>query len=208
MRSHRLFHVVRIKNVLMDTVHKNGKNIMFTKLNQLLLISTILLLVSSPSKAKIDEEKKGKAEGGGNEVFRIGGSPRQHWAWFSPVLLDQYWHTSPFATPTYSLNADESKFELTYKIEGYGKDEIDVELSPNGNLLHIKGEKAQEDKEYKSVTKFHHSFALDPTVSAEKIKAKIDGGGNLVVTVPRKADRPQHVYTKIPIFTLQDKTVE
>ena len=145
MRSHRLFHVVRIKNVLMDTVHKNGKNIMFTKLNQLLLISTILLLVSSPSKAKIDEEKKGKAEGGGNEVFRIGGSPRQHWAWFSPVLLDQYWHTSPFATPTYSLNADESKFELTYKIEGYGKDEIDVELSPNGNLLHIKGEKAQED---------------------------------------------------------------
>ncbi len=187
---------------------------MHSNLNQVLIVSTILLLAPHLAYTKKVEEKKcvteqGGAAGENHQMFRFVGSPLEQWSWFSPVLLDQFWHTSPFATPTYKLHADENNFDLTYHIEGlFDTDEVDIELSPDGKLLHIKGEKSEEDKVHKTVTKFHHSFALDHKVDAENIKAHVDTGGNLIVNVPRK-EIPKYSCTKIPISTpSQGKTIK
>jgi HSP20 family molecular chaperone IbpA len=182
----------------------------------ILLISAVLLLLAPEVRARAntvkttEQDKQCETDEQINNphkgLFHFSSFPHYNRAWFSPILLGQYWHdpASSLTAPTYKLNADATKFVLSYETKGYNADEIDIELSANGDLLHIKGEKSEHAKDYDSVTKFHHSFALDPKVHTEEITAKIDKTGNLIVTVPRKTEKSKPSCTKIPISVSQE----
>ena len=158
-------------------------------------------------KAKTDDEKKGDVhinetgEAKGEGLVHLDWPQHQQWGWLSPpLLLSRYWHMSPTASPTYKLNVNDEKFELVYHVEGYKKDEVRVELSSEDNVLHVRGEQVSEgendDCKSKSISKFHHTFSLDPNVHTDKVTAEIRKNGDLVVTVPRKIVSAR---TKIPI---------
>lgn len=155
-------------------------------------------------KLKISEHNTD--EGQEEAVHPLTHHPNWWGVWLSPFSLAHHWYDSP-ESPTYKIIADDTQFQLAYDVEGYDKEDIQVELKAGGHVLHISGELKSEDEGYKSVSKFHHNFAIDPKVMAnEQISAGVTADGTLIVTVPKKQEHEKHYLgTRIPVQQLQGK---
>ena len=108
--------------------------------------------------------------------------------------------------PTTDISETDDSFEVYVELPGVSKD--DVQISVKENLLTIKGEKQQgnkdESKNYRQIERrygtFERNFTLPPKVDADNINASFNDGV-LTLSIPK----PEEVKPKeIPIT---DKTV-
>lgn len=104
-----------------------------------------------------------------------------------------WWGTNGSFAPR--LEVSETGKEIRISAELPGLDEKDVEVTFNGNMLTIKGEKKEEQEEEKgnywhserSYGYFERSVQLPDSVDADKAKAKFKKGV-LKVTLPKKPE--------------------
>lgn len=99
----------------------------------------------------------------------------------------------------------ETKDSLVLKADLPQVNKEDVDISVDGNLLTIRGERKREkeinEKDYyrmeRSYGTFSRSFTLPGTVNAEKIEASFEGGV-LSVTLPKKEEsKPKQIKVKV-----------
>ena len=99
----------------------------------------------------------------------------------------------------------ETKDSLVLKADLPQVNKEDVDISVDGNLLTIRGERKREkeinEKDYyrmeRSYGTFSRSFTLPGTVNAEKIEASFEGGV-LSVTLPKKEEsKPKKIKVKV-----------
>ncbi len=98
-----------------------------------------------------------------------------------------------FAAPSVDVAEDDKAYKITAELPGM--DPKDVEISLNGDMLVIKGEKKEEseknEKNYymseRSYGSFQRSFALPDKIDRDKIAADL-AKGVLTVTLPKTAD--------------------
>lgn len=104
------------------------------------------------------------------------------------------WTGSGQATPAMDVYTENSDKELVAEVHapGFGKD--DIEVSVNGGMLEIRGEKHEHDKDKKrkrnymvreSHASFYRSVALPKAADGEGVKAHFENGV-LKVRVPMK----------------------
>jgi HSP20 family protein len=102
-----------------------------------------------------------------------------------------------------SVDVNEGKTSITVKAEISGIDKKDINVSLNGRILTIKGEKKQEKEEndkyhYRmecSYGRFNRSIELPAEVDASKVKAKFKKG---VLTVElQKVKESEHVKIEV-----------
>lgn len=94
-----------------------------------------------------------------------------------------------------AVDVSETESELVVRAELPGLSQNDIELNLQDNVLTLKGEKKQEQKEEKenyhrierSYGSFSRSFTLPTTVKAEQIKATFKDGV-LVISLPKSEE--------------------
>lgn len=119
--------------------------------------------------------------------------------------VDNFWHRDLAVpvTPAVDIVEKDNAFEITAELPGL--DVKNIELSVNGDVLTIKGEKKEEKEEktkdrYVSERRygsFRRSVQLPASVDAGKIEANYKSGV-LTVTLPKSAEA-QKKQTVIPI---------
>jgi HSP20 family molecular chaperone IbpA len=127
---------------------------------------------------------------------------------FSPSYLDHFLsrEENPFLVPSYRMEDDPTKFQVSLKVDQFNKDDIKVELKAGGRILSMEGETYEEtgDKDQKKTikSKFYHSFVLNPSIEIDRITAQITPEGELVVTAP-KHKQEQMTAKQIPITSMK-----
>ena|ERR1719223_926954 len=129
-------------------------------------------------------------------------------SWFSPSHLDHFLsrEENPFLVPTYKMEDDPTKFQVSLKVDQFNKDDMKVELKSGGRVLSMEGEsyKDKGDKTHEKTvqSKFYHSFVLNPSIEIDRITAQITPEGELIVTAP-KHKQEVLVAKQIPITTMK-----
>lgn len=98
-----------------------------------------------------------------------------------------------FPAPAVDITEDDKAYKITAELPGMS--EKDIDISVNGEMLVLKGEKHQEREEKeknrylseRSYGAFHRSFALPDGVDCDKIAAQFSQGV-LTVTLPKTPD--------------------
>jgi HSP20 family molecular chaperone IbpA len=133
--------------------------------------------------------------------------PRHGWGCFAPIFaLDNYWNNTTLSGPSYKIEVDDNKIELTYDVRGYDKDNLTVEI--RSGVLSISGEKRSEDSDKFSISSFHHTFSVDPNVHYEDVSAQITLDNELVVSVSKKRAGSEPRVSNVPILSLGQRVVE
>jgi HSP20 family protein len=112
---------------------------------------------------------------------------------------EQGWRQeTPFglAAPAVDVTEDENCYKVEAELPGL--DEKDIDLSINGDMLILRGEKRQEHEEKdkshylseRSYGSFERSFALPESVERDKINAQFTKGV-LTITLPKSAKAQQ-----------------
>jgi HSP20 family protein len=119
-------------------------------------------------------------------------------------LLDSVFDTArpiPRGPWVPAVDVLEKDGDLVFRVETPGLDEKDIELTLEGHVLTLKGEKKMDKEEsrgdYRRVERrygaFARSFTLPDTADAEKIRAEYRNGV-LTVTVPTRPEtRPRSI---------------
>jgi HSP20 family molecular chaperone IbpA len=132
--------------------------------------------------------------------------PRRCWGWVTPFfLLDNYWNNTRISGPKYEIEVDDDKIELTYDVEEYDNESLNVEIKTG--VLSISGERRTEDSGKLSVSSFHHTFSVDPKIQHKDVSAQITLDKKLVVVVSKKGDGEPRV-SKVPILSFREELVE
>jgi HSP20 family protein len=97
------------------------------------------------------------------------------------------------AAPAVDITEDDKAYKIAAELPGMAEKDIDISL--NGDLLTLKGEKRQEREEKeehsyvseRSYGSFQRSFALPSGINRDQIKAEFTKGV-LTVTLPKTAE--------------------
>jgi HSP20 family protein len=108
-------------------------------------------------------------------------------------LAPRFESTFGFAAPVVDVTEDDKAYAVTAELPGL--EEKDIDVSVNGDLLVLKGEKRQEKEEKtknchvseRAYGSFERSFALPGGIDRDKIAASF-AKGVLTVTMPKTAD--------------------
>lgn len=119
----------------------------------------------------------------------------QHGFW--PSLFEPFWaagqQIAGFFNPSADASRDDGAYHVTMELPGV--EEKDVDVSVDGDVLTIKGEKKTEREEKKkdyyfterSYGSFQRSFQIPADVDRDKIDAQCEKGV-LTITMPRRTD--------------------
>jgi HSP20 family protein len=96
--------------------------------------------------------------------------------------------------PTADVEEDDNRVRVTAEIPGTARDDVNIEVSPGGDALTIRGEKRQEEERSERGFRtservygsFQRSIPLPSRVNPDKAEANLDSGV-LTVNLP-KAD--------------------
>jgi len=125
-------------------------------------------------------------------------------------FFDDFWSDRGFLDRPFDFgfgprtDLSESENEVAVKVELPGVSAKDVDISLEGNILNIRGEKKEEKEERKrdyyyterQFGSFHRSIQLPSSVDPDKVEAKFKDGV-LTVTVPKRADaKPKRIEVK------------
>lgn len=106
-------------------------------------------------------------------------------------------NTNDMAVPIYSLQNNDSVFQVELELPGVNLDDIDIQLKEEINVLVISG--GRQSIGSNVMTKFSKSFVLDPMVETDRISAKLVNG-ILTVIAPKKLKQDEADKTKkIPV---------
>jgi HSP20 family protein len=122
---------------------------------------------------------------------------------FESILKDFPFGESPFQRENGlpAVDVMEKDGNLILKAELPGMEEKDIELTLEGNVLTLKGERKLDEKEERSNFRrvesyygsFSRSFSLPDTADRDKIKADYKNGV-LTITIPHKAEmKPREI---------------
>ena len=116
-----------------------------------------------------------------NEIDNLFNSCFEDWDW--PELRQDYWP---------AIDVDENENEIVINAEVPGCKADDIDISVNGNILTISGEKKQEQEQKEKnsyyVERSYGSFRRDISLPTEIEPDKIDAGckdGVLTVKLPK-----------------------
>lgn len=95
--------------------------------------------------------------------------------------------------PELNIFEEDSEFEITVALPGMNKDDIDISLE--GNMLTISGEREltkEENKKYHRIEsrfgEFERSVPLPKTIDKDKINASYENGV-LTITIPKHEEK-------------------
>ncbi len=107
-------------------------------------------------------------------------------------------------TPPMDIADLGDKYEMQVEMPGIPKDDINIEVTPNGIEISADQEKTEEDKDKnwlrreRSSVKFYRSLELPEELKTDKIDAELRDG-ILTISMPKTEPKPEHKPRKINI---------
>ena len=132
-----------------------------------------------------------------DEMNRLFGLSSSRWPERSAGFLEGSWRPA--------IDVYDEKDNLIVKADIPGLTKDDIEVTVEGNILTVKGEKKHEDKikekdfvrEERFYGAFHRAIALPTSVDSEKVKAAYKNGV-LELTLPKKEEaKPKQISIEI-----------
>mmetsp|Transcript_16935 Transcript_16935/g.47522 ORF Transcript_16935/g.47522 Transcript_16935/m.47522 type:complete len:269 (-) Transcript_16935:136-942(-) len=107
----------------------------------------------------------------------------------------------PFSSQYEVVSNDEKTFAVAVSVpKGIDAKDVDVSLDQRNRSLTISGSHESKTNNGRFSTSFRQSFSLDPSVELDKLDAKFDGNGRLLVSAPKDMKRIEApTIRKIPI---------
>jgi len=96
------------------------------------------------------------------------------------------------------------KYEMRLEMPGIPKENIDIEVSPNGVEISAEHDESKEEKDKnwlrreRSTTSFYRSFELPEELKTDKVDAELKDGV-LILTIPKLEPKPKHKAKKVKI---------
>mmetsp|Transcript_16936 Transcript_16936/g.47527 ORF Transcript_16936/g.47527 Transcript_16936/m.47527 type:complete len:270 (-) Transcript_16936:136-945(-) len=107
----------------------------------------------------------------------------------------------PFSSQYEVVSNDEKTFAVAVSVpKGIDAKDVDVSLDQRNRSLTISGSHESKTNHGHFSTSFRQSFSLDPSVELDKLDAKFDENGRLLVSAPKDTERIEATtIRKIPI---------
>jgi len=88
------------------------------------------------------------------------------------------------SSPGYKIDEDETKVELVIEVPGVKKEDINLDVRGEGEILHISGKRMIKEADSEIESKFEKSFMLGKLFDSSKITATLDNGV-LTIVAPK-----------------------
>jgi len=114
---------------------------------------------------------------------------------------------SPFnetRTPTMDIADLGNRYEMCLEMPGISKDNIDIQVTPNGIEIEAKQETSEEEKQKnwlrreRSSTSYYRHLELPEEVKTDNVEAEMKDGV-LTIKLPKVEPKPEHKATKVRI---------